>query len=473
MNLAHRLPIKGRLTLWYLLLMGGLFTLFSIYLILRYETTLILSVDQSLKAIFSQAIAGTENENGLPTFQINDDSELGMARPQLTNFALRLVLPGGQVIDEFDPTISAPSWGELQVGFQTTHLETDEETWRVYTQAFRNSNGELIAWLQVAESLESVQASVQNLKEQLIIGIPLLLTLAGFGGYFIANRALQPITHITNTARHIEASELSQRISYSGPEDEVGQLANTFNEMLERLQAAFDREKRFTSDAAHELRTPLGILKGQIEVTLSKLRKPKDYVEQLESLGVHVERLIRMSSALLVLSSFDKKPAGGFPQVVDLAEMLNNLLMEFAPLLKEKGLAFSSHVENSLYTNGDPDQLIQLFINLMENALKFTPPDGAIEMSGALREREIVIRIRNSAAPVPADKIPLLFDPFYRADPSRSSQIKGNGLGLSIAKEIVKSHKGRIELSSSPHNGFQVIVRLPAAQEGNYIRPAV
>ncbi|MDA1330242.1 MAG: ATP-binding protein [Chloroflexi bacterium] len=429
----------------------------------RFENTLISSVDQSLNVAAAQAIASTENEDGLPSFQINDDSDLASALPGLPGFAMHIVLPSGFQIDEFIPSIKITYWGELNGGFQTVAQAENNGNWRIYTKAIKNSNGDVIAWLQVAQSLESVADNVKSLKDQLLLGLPLVLVLAGIGGYFFADRTLQPIRHISETAQKIEASELSQRISYLGPQDELGQLAATLNQMLQRLEEAFYREKRFTSDAAHELRTPLGILKGQIEVTLTKRRKPAEYVNLLESLQSHVDRLIRLSITMLTLARFEEKTNIRSPQAVNLSDILNNLVAEFALLGTEKGVTINKKIEDSLTLSGDPDQLVQLFINLLDNALKFTPSGELIDVQAFARAAEISVTVHNTGIFVPEKKIPFLFDPFYRTDTSRSSSLGGTGLGLSIAKEIVKNHDGRVEISSTPQIGFLIRMSFPFA----------
>lgn len=460
-RLVSRLPIKARLTLWYLLLIGGIFSLISGYLLVRFEQTLVASVDEGLKVVASQALANVDNENGSPGFQVTNEFEIESARLEASNFGLRIVRPSGEVIDQFGAALSVTSWGDLREGYQTASIPNSDSNWRIYSVPLENANGDFTAWLQVAQSLKTSKETVRDLREQLVLGIPVLLVLAGLGGYFLASRALLPVTRLTNTARGIEASDLSRRVAYSGPMDEVGQLAETFDEMLERLESAFLRERRFASDAAHELRTPLGVLKGNIEVSLSKRREPAEYEKTLRLLQEHVERLIRLSNGLLLLARLDQKILAWKPGLFNLSELLGNLLEQFIPLGLQKAVKFTVAVEKELYIYGDQDQIIQLFINLFDNAIKFTPKGEKINLIAKQSEKQIQIVLNNGGVSVPAESIPQLFERFYRADPSRRSNNQGTGLGLAIAKEIVKAHNGQIDATSNLREGFTVRVLLP------------
>lgn len=461
------LPIKTRLTLWYLLLMGGIFSVIGFFIIINFRASLLTTVDEGLIAVASQAISGTENEDGVPSFQANDESEIRGSLSFPRDFAMRIVFPDNFVADQLGRRIDTRLWGTLTPGIQSTNSGEAGDTWRVFTGKFNDANNNLVAWIQVAQSLENVEEATTNLVRSLLLGIPVVLILAGISGYFLAGRSLRPISQITETARKIGANELSNRIDYFGPGDEIGQLANTFNAMLERLEESFEREKRFTSDAAHELRTPLGILKGQLEVTLRRVRKPQEYRRQLQSLQEHVERLIRLSNAMLYLSSFGKGKQKWDPEAIELDELLEKLLAEISPIGKQKELAFTSEIQNELFVWGDRDQLLQLFINLFDNAIKFSPKKGLISLKARENGTVVKVEMKNSGKFVSIKESEKLFEPFFRLDPSRSSEFAGAGLGLSIAKEIVEIHKGEIKASNDKKAGFIIEVTLPTIEINN------
>jgi HAMP domain-containing protein len=270
-----RTPLRVRLTLWYVLLIGLTSLLFSGYLYVRTQHSLIDQVDAALQVAASQALANLDDENGRPAFQNTGNKQAVARRLSEADFAVRLLTPDGKVLDGIGEHMAVPAWTPTAPGYTT--LSGQETSWRLYAQPIQAPGGATLGWLQVAQSLEEVHEALASLLARLLLGLPLVLLLAGAGGLFLADRALRPIDQITHTAQAMSASDLTRRITYHGPADEVGRLANTFDHMLDRLQVAFERERRFTADASHELRTPLTILKGRLDVTLSRPRTRMEY----------------------------------------------------------------------------------------------------------------------------------------------------------------------------------------------------
>jgi heavy metal sensor kinase len=306
-----------------------------------------------------------------------------------------------------------------------------------------------------------VDDTVENLRTQILLGLPLILMLAGLGGYFLANRALRPIDRITRTAQAISASQLDQRIGYTGPQDEVGRLATTFDNMLDRLQKAFERERRFTADASHELRTPLTALKGRLGVTLSQPRTPAEYENALRDLEQEVDRLIRLSTDLLFLARLDQRRLPWQPQALDLSDLLSAVVEQMRPLAEDKGLVLTEEVPPALSILGDPDHLIRLFVNLLDNAIKYTPPGGQVVLRAGKERTGVWVAISDTGPGIPPEHLPHLFERFYRVEESRSRPSGGAGLGLAIAHEIARWHGGIIEAQSEPGHGATFTVHLP------------
>lgn len=451
-----RIPIRLRLTLWYVLLMGITFAAFSIYLTFQFENSLHDAVDASLHINVLKTVAALDQEDYRETGRLIFD-HTGGTQPVSNDFAMRIISVQGEVWDTYSASERVAGWGGVEAEYST------QGRWRIHSQPIVNSEGEIIAWVQAAQSLNPVDETLDDLREQLMFGVPVVLLLAGLGGYFLANRALSPVHQITATARNINLQDLSKRIHYAGAMDEVGKLAQTFDQMLARLQDSFERERRFTADAAHELRTPLTVLKGQIEVTLSRARGASEYEAKLRELALQVDRLIRLSSALLFLSRSDQNQIEFKPASVNMAELFSVLIEQFQPLADEKNLAISLQLPGDVFVYGDNDLLIRLFMNLLENALKYTPADGRIQVSVGKEPGRILAAIHNSGEGIPSAHIPHLFERFYRVDEARSSQAGGSGLGLAIAREIVRLHRGEIQVQSEPGGGVTVSVRLPAA----------
>ena len=458
--LKQGIPIRVRLTLWYVLLLAVTFIIFAVYLVFRFQHSLRRGVDTSLQITVSNTIASMDQED------IDDRDRLGFSdtgQSQVRNssFVMRLISPQSEVWDTYGDEQDISSWGPIAAGYSTqTGRETATE-WRVFSQPVLTSDGQTAAWVQAAQSLGPVNDTLEDLRLQLFLEIPLILLFAGFGGYFLANRALRPIRQITDTAQKITAQDLSRRLAYRGARDEIGSLAMTFDQMLGRLQSSFERERQFTGDVAHELRTPLTVLKGQIEVALNRRRSPAAYEKMLKELSAQVERLIRLSSGLLFLSRSDQQQLSFEPVHLDLREWLEILVEQLEPLAHEKGLEISTKIPAELPVYGDSDHLIRLFLNLLENALKYTPTAGQITITALKAPEEVQVTIHNTGLGIPQEHLPHLFDRFYRVEADRSSQTGGNGLGLAIAREIVRLHRGDIEVQSEPGQGMTITVYLP------------
>ncbi|HNB54536.1 MAG TPA: ATP-binding protein, partial [Anaerolineales bacterium] len=421
-----KLPIRLRLTLWYVLLMGLTFAAFGIFLHTRFQHSLMETHDASLQRIVTQTLASFDleedfTENGRLFFELNQP---------ITGVALRMISVDGTVWDTYgEPSI----WGEgdLTPGYTTLG------TWRILTQPILTADGTQLGWLQASQTLDRVNITLADFRAQLFWGIPLVLILAGAGGYFLANRALSPITRITETAHEITAHDLSRRLAYPGPTDEIGQLAQTFDEMLARLQSAFQREHQFTSDAAHELRTPLTTLKGQIEVTLSRPRPPEEYEMKLRDLGVQVDRLIRLTNALLFLSRADQGQHAWDPTLLNLTELLDVIAEQIHPLAQDKAIILDIALPPELPVEGDPDHLTRLFLNLFDNAVKYTPRGGQITLRASRTPAGVEITLHNTGPGIASEHLPHLFERFYRIEADRSRETGGDGLGLAIVQEIV------------------------------------
>jgi heavy metal sensor kinase len=442
------------------LLLGLTFALLGSYLYLRLQRNLIAQVDTALRATASQALINVGNEDGHPVFQDVGDMPATIRRLRRPSFAVRILGLDGVVWDGLGDYRSLPAGLPTHAGYVTR--QGQETSWRIYTQEIRTQGGQIVGWLQAAQSLVTIQEALENLRIQLLLGLPLVLLLAGAGGFFLANRALRPIDDITCTARAIGVSDLSRRLDYQGPLDEVGRLAHTFNRMLDRLQDAFARERRFTADAAHELRTPLAVLKGHIGVILGRPRSPATYEHALRDLEREVDRLIRLTTDLLFLSRLDQGRLSWQPEVIGLGELLTAVVEQVQPLADEKSLALTTTIAPNLDVEGNADHLIRLFLNLLDNAIKYTPAGGKIHVAAERDGTGIEIVVQDTGPGIPADELPHLFERFYRVDADRSRKTGGAGLGLAIAHEIARSHNGDLSVQSGQNRGTTFTVHLPA-----------
>lgn len=459
--LKYRIPIRIRLTLWYALLMAATIAALVIYLTARLQGSLRDSVDRSLQRTVSNTIAGLDQTEFDKTHRLS----FGLIEESSINasgFVMRLLSPQGEVWDTAGETRNIRNWGTITEGYSTYQgIGDEDDEWRALSKPVLDAGGNVIGWAQAAQSLGAINETIFDLQEQVLLAIPFIVILAGLGGYFLANRALRPIQRITDTAQEITAQDLSRRLDYDGPKDEVGNLADTFDQMIARLGSSFERERQFTSDVAHELRTPLTILKGHIDVTLSRPRNSVEYEGKLRELSTQVDRLIHLSNALLFLSRSDQNQIFLNRSRVNVKELLEVLLEQIQPLADEKKIQAIATIQDELFCVGDNDHLIRLFMNLLENALKYTPANGQIRVTGRKDSTHLVVDIHNTGSIIPDGHLPRLFERFYRVDSDRSSQTGGAGLGLAIAHEIVRMHAGEISVASEPGKGVKFTVYLP------------
>lgn len=452
-----KLPIRVRLTLWYVLLMAVSFTAFGAFLYTRFQHSLMNALDTSLQIVVSQTFATFDVQE-----ELIEEGKLTFERtgvdPAGGDFALRLLSPQGEVWDEYG--LPPGNWGQLEAGYATVNTG-DEQVWRIFSEPIHDVKGRSLGWVQAAQPTGEISKTLNDLRDQLFLGIPLVLILASVGGYFLADRTLRPIDSITRTAHTIEAGDLSQRIDYIGPTDEVGRLAQTFDQMLARLENSFERERRFTGDAAHELRTPLTALKGQIEVALSQNRQAEAYRNVLRGLADQVERLIRLSNALLFLSRSDQRRLSWDPTHLNLIDLLKAISEQIEPLAQEKELEFLLDAPATMAVFGDTDHLIRLFLNLLDNAVKYTPVEGQITLRAYQEQAGLQVEIHNSGPGIPKEHLSHLFERFYRIEADRSSQSGGAGLGLAIAQEIVSLHGWEISIGSELGQGVFITVHIP------------
>ncbi len=455
----YRIPVRLRMTLWYVFLMGVTMATLSTFLLVRFEQSLTESLDQALENAVTRTLRTLDDEEGqlmFPEYEVPVSVSLAD-----TNIVLRLLSPEGEVLDLAGNIDASPLWGPMVAGYESRADPADAFHWRTFTQPIIDLRGNSIGWVQAAQRQDFITETMQTLRLQLLWAVPVALLLAGLGGYFLASRALRPISRMTRTARRITSSDLSLRIAYEGPEDEIGQLAQTFDAMLGRLQASFARQRQFSADAAHELRTPLSILKGQLEVTLSRIRDRDTYIQTLESMSAQINRLIRLSNGLLLLTRLDRDQIVLNRTHFNLADLLDSIIEEFHNALHERGLSLESDYPNRLMSSADSDLILRLFMNLLDNAVKYTPQDGHIQVQADVQAGDVLVTVSNSGPGIAPEHLPHLFDRFYRIDESRSRESGGDGLGLAISQEIVQAHDGTIEVTSTPERGVTVHIRLP------------
>jgi heavy metal sensor kinase len=310
--------------------------------------------------------------------------------------------------------------------------------------------------------LEETDLELSRLLVVLATAVPITLLLGAFLAYGLARKALAPVAQLNRLTEQITAERLDRRLPVVNPGDELGHLAKTINAMIARLEKSFSEIRRFTADASHELRTPLTAIRVEAEVALAKPLTTEEYQQLLGSILEECERLARLTDQLLSLARED---AGAVLQAkvkVDVGGLIQSVVDNMRPLAETRKLRLEGCVEESLTLLGDAPRLRQVFYNLVDNALKFTPEGGAVTVTADRRDGTVVITVCDTGAGIAPEDLPRVFDRFYRADKARSREQGGTGLGLSIARSIVTAHGGKIELASTVGKGTVCSVVLPS-----------
>lgn len=370
--------------------------------------------------------------------------------------------------------------GELQSRSGTLHyFETDpfdKDTLQAATPIYRDlsgdgwhlrvlsvpliKNGHRVAVLQLATKLDVVDAARRNLTDVLSIIWIVAVLFSGIAVWLTIGQTLKPLSAITEAVEQINrADDLSRRIPYSGPDDdEIGSMVGSFNQTLERLEALFTSQQRLLADVSHELRTPLTVIKGNVD--LMRRMKSLD-TESLTSIDQEAGRLTRLVGGLLLLAQAESGKLTLVMKKVELDLLITEVFQELSVLARNKVHVHLNEIDQ-VYINGDRDRLKQVFINLVANAIQYTPQGGDVYLSLEQIKDQARVIVRDTGPGIPAEDLPHIFERFYRAEKSRTrGKSTGFGLGLSIANWIVERHGGRIEASSQETKGTTFVVWLP------------
>ncbi|MEZ0536378.1 sensor histidine kinase [Caldicellulosiruptoraceae bacterium PP1] len=337
-------------------------------------------------------------------------------------------------------------------------ISYNNNEWLIYDQPFYYNNN-LIGWVRIGRP-SLLKQTLENLKIVILFSIPFPILISVLGGLFLATRALAPIDYITKTARTIGQGDLRQRLNMPKIEDEVGRLALTFDEMLDKLELAFKKEKQFTADASHELRTPITVIKAQIEEALANSRSDiNEYKEILNTIFKETTKMNRIISQLLFLTRYDNGNNDIEIENIDLKVIIEDVIDTMKEIAAQNKVNLRMNCNNSVIIKGDQTLITRLFINLIDNAIKYNKIGGWVNVVVIEEQNKVKIIVEDNGIGIPKEDIPYIFNRFYRVDKSRSSE--GTGLGLSIVEWIVKIHKGDITVNSQLGIGTRFEITLP------------
>lgn len=359
-----------------------------------------------------------------------------------------------------------PHWGQRsrsEYPFITTITGANNHNSRLLIMPLRLEQQQAPLYLQLAHPLTALNQAQQQIRLAVLLTSPFILLLVATVAWFFAGWSLRPICRISAHLRRIDVENLSERIEHPHTGDEIGQLVTTINSMLQRLEESVIKIKQFSGDASHELRTPLTILRGETEVALHWGKDAEEFRKTLESNMEEVRRMERIIEDLLTLSKSDMQGLQLSLQDISLSDMLQEIYIQGRSLIEDDSIELQLHpqVNHEVTIQGDELRLRQLFLNLVTNAIKYTPAPGSIDIILRQEDPWAVVEFKDTGIGISAEHIKHIFERFYRMDKARNRQHGGNGLGLAIVKTIVEAHGGHIEVTSEPGQGSCFRVKLP------------
>ena len=450
--------LRLRFTMLYSTLMGGILLVFGVavffiinYILINQVDNMLASVVQDLVKVTQVDSMGEINMLSLPRLSMNSnayiqlwgrDGELKSTSPSL-----------GLLKDSLDPTgrqAVTPEYRDVTI--EGVHL-------RVLSAPLISGN-RIIGVLQVAGNMGVIDTTRRDLLSIMVAVAVISAVLAGMGSWFVLGQAFSPLEAITDTVEQINrADDLSRRIPYKGrANDEMGNMIESFNQTLERLETLFTSQQRFIADVSHELRTPLTVIKGNVDL-MRRMRKLDD--ESLSSIDQEASRLTRLVGGLLLFAQAESGRLALSIKPVELDTLLTEVFQEMRVLAGGKVQIKMTEIDQAL-VNGDRDRLKQVMLNLVANAIQYTPPGGEVFLSLAKVGEQTRIIVRDTGPGIPAEDLPHIFDRFYRAEKSRTrGKTTGFGLGLAIAHWIVEHHGGQIKVESKEGKGTTFAIWLP------------
>ena len=461
----HDVSFRWRLTATYVCLLAGVLILFSAGIYIALDRRLVEAEDDALYTVGLLLDRAVDTSAGQLRFDSRDQTTLRGAH------FVRLYSPALQVV--FDNSAAVGAVPPMPTGLVSVAAGTPsfamvnvaDRRFRVLSTPILRSQ-RVVGILQVGEALDTQDQTLERLLVILLTAVPLTLVVASWGGLFLARRALAPIDRLTRAAQAISAQDLSRRLGPPARNDELGQLSATFDGMIARLEHAFRQQHQFTADASHELRTPLTAIRGQIEVALSEDGSVATYRAVLQGLLAQTERLGRLVAGLLTLARADAAALPLQREVFDLADLVGDVAAQLQPLAAERGLRLDAQARAGASVLGDEDRLLQVLLNLVDNALNYTPAGGLVTLTCGATGATVLVTVCDTGMGIAPEHLPYIFERFYRVDTARSRARGGAGLGLAITRTLVEAHGGSIAVQSQIGQGTCFTLRLPQQGSG-------
>ncbi len=461
--------ISFRLVLWYSLLLTGIFT--ALFALLYFNVGRFLQNDMST----SQLRHAQQISNSLLTnIRLTGEDKLAAKakeffEPESNDRFIRITRESdGKVIytsgtptdDGFNPA-NVPALPFSPETEYSRQIKLPGDKTLLVTALKYTSPDHQDYLVEFGALLDPVKAMLNHLILQLALGLPLAIAIVTVGGYWLVRRALAPVEQITRAAERITQHNLNDRLPVTNTGDELERLSISLNRMIARLDDAFQNSIRFVADASHELRTPLTILRGELESMAEDGRLGTEWRERAASLLEETEQLSRIVEQLFTLSRLDAGEAQSDCSSFDLAELARTTAEQMNLLAEDKGISITCEAGQPVTVEGDPTRLKQVVVNLLDNAIKYTSKNGAIQLRIRAVNGHAILEVEDNGIGISAEALPHVFERFFRVDQARSDDSEGAGLGLSIVKSICTAHGAEVDVVSVPQMGTRFRVKMP------------
>ena len=459
--------LRGRLTLWYVGFFSLLLLLFSLFLQGLVARALERRLDESLAVVANTAAALLTDEFGEMKGDASAAASEVLGDLRLNGSTVAFLF-GGRVLGASAP-LPSDELMAIAARSRARHVISVPQAGPngAHAAVVRVTLGGQEYLVLAVQPLDEIAADLAVLRRVMLLALPLAIALAGIGGYWLTRRNLAPLASMAAQARRITHNNLDTRLEAgAAAAEELAALSSSFNELLARLDRSFDHMRRFVADASHELRTPLAIIRGEADVALAHERGAAEYKQALAIVLDESRRLSRLVDDLLNLARAD---AGRVKLRVE-EFYLNDLLAECCrsvqTLAGARGVLLECAPHDDLAFRGDEELVRRMAMNLIDNAIRYTPAGGRVTVSLDSRGGDITIRVADTGTGIAPEIVPHVFERFYRGDKARSRQDGGFGLGLAIVKWVAESHHGTVELASTPGSGSTFTVTLPVCEMG-------
>ncbi len=460
--------LKFQLVAWYAGVLTGCFALLAAATYLALQTSLIgaLRENQLRRARQIGELVRQEVEHRGQA-KVGDEVEVRYA-PALNDRLVRITQGDGATLylspaptnQSFDPATLPPAiWpDQTEASRQLPLVDGRKMLLAVHSLQLPGGGRFLI---ETGAPMDGVRADLKKWLLFLAAMLPVVLAIAVGGGFVLVKRALLPVDRIAASAARISSQNLSERLPVAQTGDELERLSLALNCMIERLDSAFMYSRRFVADASHELRTPLTVLKGELESLVQHPQFTADWRDRVGSALEEVDSLSHIVEGLFAISRLDAGEAATEWVPLDLVQLTASTVDQMSLLAEDKGINVTCEATMGVWVAGDRSRLKQVVVNLLDNAIKYTPAGGQVTLTVSTRDNQAAIEVIDNGIGIPSECLARVFERFFRVDQARSREQGGAGLGLSIVKSICTAHRGRVEVSSSPGRGSRFRVELP------------